>query len=148
MSAAHDDTPRGFVPMRDYLKLQERCDELEERLALLSDEGRSCDMENAISLIRLRVRTAPKSAKYLALHLRSKRRLLHSAEAAEFMELRQDCDVGVHVWRLNRDAQAQGGPVLVRGRCGSGGRLITDEGRAWLATLIPELFPKAAEGHQ
>ena len=44
-----DDAPRGFVTMREYLKLQHRCEELEELLAsTASTQG--LDQERAMKL--------------------------------------------------------------------------------------------------
>lgn len=142
-----DDAPRGFVTMREYLKLQRRCEELEYLLADRRDEERDEADEQLIHALRLRLGVSPQGAKALIAlaHARRQPVLLDSMSAAMGGATEGCIKAVCHL--LNRQAEARGAPRLVRGYRGNrfangGGRFITPEGRAWLEERVPELFAK------
>ena len=68
-----DDAPRGFVTMREYLRLQRRCEELEAIVAVQRGDERTdaeCDLEHKV---RLLTSMSPQGAKALITIARARR---------------------------------------------------------------------------
>lgn len=141
-----DDAPRGFVTMREYLRLQRRCDELEDLLADLREDERDVVDELLIHAVRLNVGVSPQGAKAIIAIARARRQpvMLHTLISATGAPTKTS--VGAVVCFANKAAAERGAPLLIKGYqgnlTGGGGRYITPEGRAWLEERVPELFAK------
>jgi len=144
---SEDDAPRGFVTMREYIRLQRRIDDLEAQLASLRDDAREASDQELIHRLRLEAGIAPQGALVL-IHLARARREPVPVESLERMLGRDENHIGAVVHHANRNAmQRRGAPRLIaghsRGSEGSG-RFITAEGRAWLLERVPELFDRGS----
>lgn len=145
MSAQEQDAPHGFVPMRDYLRLQRRVDELEEQLACAKEDQRDAASENVLRAIQRALGVSRQVAQALAVVATSRRPSITGPEIKRAMGLNTANHVSVLLDRIRIAAQARGAPKLIDGRPGSrGGRWLTHEGRAWLEEHVPELFAKGA----
>lgn len=140
-----DDAPRGFVPMREYLKLRERCEELEEIVKQHGDERVAGVREDTIALLRTRLKVSPQQAQIIA-HMAATTRpavtLQHLMECVLESGARRSLP-GVLVCKINGRVRALGGPpYTIRGVRGptSTGWYVTDDGRAWLKERVPEIF--------
>lgn len=148
MSAAlADDAPRGFVPMREYLRLQRRCDELEERIAELSEAERDTIDAALIWTARNRLRLTEQECKVVLFLVGCRAPALRAdiAEASNMGNSEGQLSVVTH--KINRKLSVDGAPAYcVRGFYGSGGRYgLTEQGREWLKERIPEAFKQGAK---
>lgn len=146
MSANPDDAPRGFVPMRDYLDLQRRCDELEAELAEHREATRDLLTEERIWLVRDKCHLTSQQARVLLVLLHARVPMKPGAIMDRVSPDARDHTAATIISYANTRARRHGLPKLMRGMsgCQSGGYLLTPEGRAWLETHIPELFAKGA----
>ena len=146
MSAQPDDAPRGFVPMREYLRLQRKCDDLEAQLAERREAERDEADEDTIGIVRRRLGLSPQQARVLLVLWGASKPLLTSGQLYQRLGWPSDRQVNVVIHKGNAVMRNQGGPqYVIAGRRGCGGGLfITDEGRAWLAERVPEVFAKGA----
>lgn len=145
MSTAHDDAPRGFVPMADYLRLQRKCDELEATVAELREDRADALTEERELAVRLGCGLTRQQSR-LVLTLLSVR---HPLKGDVIIE-RISPDASPHTVATiasyaNTRLRKRGLPNFIRGMsgCQSGGYILTPEGRAWLTEHIPELFTGA-----
>jgi hypothetical protein len=146
VSAQPEDAPRGFVPMRDYLRLQRRLDEVEEELAYLKSNAREDFDEESLALLRSRLRL-PRSCVLIL------REICLAGEAGAIPG-RIHRDIGssgdpkvidVQICRLNKTLAEQGAPRVVAYRMIHGRRVLSQDGRAWLQKRAPELFIKGGK---
>lgn len=146
MTAQPDDAPRGFVPMRDYLRLQRRCDALEAKLAERREAERDEAEEERIDTLRRRLGLGPQQARALLVLWDANKPLTKVGVVAERADIPTQKQVNIILSRANATVRATGGPeYLIAGKRGIGGGLfVTDEGRAWLAERVPEVFAKGA----
>lgn len=137
------DAPRGFVTMREYLRLRDRCEELEAIVASHQvDDAEDVD-ENIISKLRLEAGLSPQGAIVVSAIARSRRVVLLKEALMEATDAASESSLACVCHFANKAAAARGAPVLIRGvRNRAGGRYLTSEGRAWLQERVPELFSK------
>lgn len=145
MSALADDAPRGFVPMREYLRLQKRLDEAEDELAYLRSEASEELHDELVAMLRCRLKLA-------RTHILILREVCLAGEAGVPMETLRDRagtpqlkTIDVHIWKINQSLGAQGCPRVFALRALYGRRVLSPEGRAWLQERAPELFTKGAK---
>lgn len=147
LARTEDDAPRGFVPMREYLRLQRRVDELEAKLADRRQEQRAMIDRDLIARIRAEAGVSPQGAQIIAILARSRHPLV-TREALEREFERGEDHIGAVIHYANKNAaDRRGAPRLIAGLnrgVFESGRYITPEGRAWLSQRIPELFEKGA----
>ena len=140
-----DDAPRGFVTMREYLRLRDRCEELECLLADRREDEVVDATSDLIALVRLATKVSPQGARLL-IHMARMRRQVAQQEALQaVIGVDNGTHINVVVCKLNQAAMKNGAPRLVRAfhpGPNGGGRFITPEGRAWLEERVPELFAK------
>lgn len=149
LARTEDDAPRGFVPMREYLRLQRRVDELEAQLLYLRDDRRDEDCAALVHSVRLATGVTPQGAQMLIALARARTPTLCVEQLGQALGGRSPQHVRIVSWQINNTAMTKhGAPRLIKGytgsRYGGGGRYITSEGRAWLSERIPELFDKGA----
>lgn len=145
MSAQPEDAPRGFVPMREYLRLQRRLDEIEEELAYLQSEARDDVHAETIAILRVRLKL-PQSCVLVL------REICLAGEAGAIPERIRDRvgtsnvkTIDVHIWKINKSLSAQGSPRAIGYRVIYGRRVLTPDGRQWLQARAPELFAKGGQ---
>lgn len=134
MSAQPDDAPRGFVPMREYLRLQDECDELREQLANM------CPVQNdpRIARVCMGVGTSPQRARVLLVLWRASEPL-QGFKLAPRVGAANPQTLARQIVTLRRELRAAGAPETVRAKRWHG-YWLTDEGRAWLQERVPEAF--------
>jgi hypothetical protein len=135
MTALADDAPRGFVPMRDYLRLQAECDELREQIADL----RPARKDPRIARICRAIRTSPQRASIL-LVLWLAREPLPGIRLAKRVGTEHAATLSRQVLSLRPELRNAGAPAnMIQSRRWHG-YWLTDEGRAWLQERVPEAF--------
>lgn len=147
MSALADDAPRGFVPMRDYLKLQRRVDELEAQLADRKQDEREEADEALVDILRRRLRLSPQEARVTIMLAQTHRPLMRLELLHEAIGCPEINQIRILAHKANKRMAALGAPLhMMRGQRGrdSSGWWMIDEGRAWLLQRVPELSPQGA----
>lgn len=143
MSALADDAPRGFVPMAEYLRLQRRCDELEERLAATNEEIREGASHDRLMAARFKLGLTEQETKLVlfCFDQRFPRPRSLAAEAMGAFGSYAEDQVNIVAHKLNRKLRKQGAPdYVVRGVRGQGGNYgLSPEGREWLRPRLSEL---------
>lgn len=147
MSTQPTDAPRGFVPMRDYLRLERELEDVREELAAARQQLRPLTAPDHAMLLRHRIpRLTPDQSRLL--ELVSRARSICSVDwLSETLEISTETGTSVktQVWHINDRIRSAGGPgYTVRGQAKVGGYSLTPEGRAWLEANVPELFTKGA----
>jgi len=142
VSALTDDAPRGFVPMREYLRLQRRCDELEARLAEQREAERDAADDDTAALVRRRLNLSPQGATVLLTLFAANKPLMTACRLNLRLRWPSDRQVNVVISRANAAMRRLGAPayVIAGRRAYGGGLFVTDEGRAWLKARVPEAF--------
>lgn len=145
MSAIELDAPRGFVPMREYLRLQRRIEELEARLA----EERDLLPRYTANLNQLRARfgLSPHAAlMVMALMAAQPGARLRRERIVSLIGSK--CEdphyVAVLTCKVNRTIAANGGPERFvsceRGGHNANGYWISTADKQWLRDAAPEAF--------
>jgi DNA-binding response OmpR family regulator len=136
MSAQPEDAPRGFVTMREYLRLQRRLEALEDRLAYQEipaskTDGRALLFVEALAL-------SPQRAELLACLADGRLRTLHALQRASGCI--SDISLKTQMFHLRRAIEAHGAPVSAIINAWGVGYQMTAEGHQWLRERVPEAF--------
>jgi hypothetical protein len=141
VSAAEQDAPRGFVPMREYLRLQRRVDDLEELLACARSEQRDAASDDVLRALQRSLGVSRQCAQVVAVIATSRRPTITGPEIQRVMGLNSDNHVSVLLAKIAIAQRTGRFPKLIESRHGArGGRWVTPEGREWLQRNVPELF--------
>lgn len=146
MTAQPDDAPRGFVPKAELYKALAEIDRLREELAAFRAAHRHESEDVRIGKLRCALRLSPQESAALLALWDSPKPLTPASRLYLRLGMPADRQVNVVVCKANRKLRQQGGPeYVIAGLTGHGGGLfVTDEGRAWLAERVPEVFAKGA----
>ena len=132
--------------MREYLRLQRRCEELEERLALRREETQEEIDADQTNWARRAFLLSPQQAKVLLAVLANKRPGVTSAKLNAMIGLDgQSHTPSVLVFNVNKRIRALGGPERAihagQGR-GSIGYFADPKLRAWCEERAPHIFQR------
>ena len=131
-----DLTPRGFVPLADYLTISRERDALKHQIAELKwalGEDRSEATERIACAVAEKLKVPKTSARFMV-------RMIRSYPKVALVNDR-NADIRVHVWRLRNGFEAATGANIeaIRShRCF--GYILTPDAVEWLKSEAPEVF--------
>lgn len=137
--------PRGFVPRSELYKALAEVDRLRIELQELRSALSTDVTERAVWAFRSSLHLSRQEARTLTYVLSARTAFVLVPQAVEDLEMPQEKQFAVVVWKINQRAAEHGAPRLLLGKRGSpGGYTVPLAAREWLRTNVPEAFAKEA----